>query len=150
MHRAAMLLVASTLVAAAVDIAQSKPNFSGIWLPVSPPEAAAQGAEFHIKQDASSITLGHPEGAHGPAHNPTYKLDGVEARQPNLVHPSETDVTRAFWDGDRLVIVVRPEHGGPAHKRVLWLQPDGTLAMEITVSIAGQPEEVIKATFKKK
>ena len=138
------------IAAGGLVLAQAKPDFSGIWVAVTGPNAGAPGAELHIKQTAQTITIGHPEGDHGPSHNPVYKLDGVEAKQPNLAHPQETDITKASWDGNRLVIVVRPERGGSEHKRVLSLQPDGMLALELTMTVAGRSEETIKATFRKK
>jgi hypothetical protein len=150
MRLLAKTVVALSMVSAGVALAQAKPNFSGTWIPVSEPKEGAQGVELHIRHDATSITIGHPEGDHGPNHSQRFSLDGRPAQHANLAHPSETDMTQATWDGDRLVLVVRPSEGGPQHKRVLSLQPDGMLLMEVTLTIAGRPEETLKATFRKK
>jgi hypothetical protein len=135
-------VVALAVVCAGVVLAQTKPNFSGTWMD-------AQGQELHIKQDATSIAIGHPEDAHNPHHSQKFNLDGKPTKQPNIAHPSETDVTQATWDGNRLVLVVNMENG-VRHTTVLSLQSDGSLLMEVSAAIPGKPAETMKGTFKKK
>lgn len=132
---------------AALAQAQSKPNFTGAWVAVSGPGV---GEEMFIKHDATSITIGHDADASNPHHSQTFKLDGVAVKQPNLAHHDEMDITQASWQGEKLVIVVRAAQGGPQHRRVLSLQSDGMLLMEVTLTLAGKSEETIKATFKRK
>lgn len=125
-------------------LAQTKPNFSGTWVAISGSKEAL-GEETWIKHDATSITIGHGGSVE---HSARFLLDGQERKQPNLAHPSETDVTQAMWDGDKVVITVKGTNGS-VHKRVLTMQPDGTMLFEVTMEIGGKPQS-IKAVHRKK
>ena len=79
----------------------------------------------------------------------TYRLDGKEQTQADLAHPSETNTTQAMWDGDKIVIIVKLPNGTP-HRRILTMQPDGTMLLEMIASVDGKPAETFKAVHKKK
>ena len=133
------------VVATGAMLAQTKPDFSGTWVAVSGSKEAI-GEETLIKQDATSITIGHGGSVE---HAATYRLDGRETRQPNVAHGSETDTAQAMWDGETIVILVKLSNG-VQHKRTLALLPDGTMAMEATITVPGKPVETIKAVHTKK
>lgn len=143
--RVAGVIGLCAVVATAAVLAQAKPNFSGTWVAVSGAKEAI-GEEVLIKQDATSITIGHGGSVE---HSATYRLDGRETKQPNLAHPSETDTTQAMWDGNTIVVVVKMSNG-VQHTRTLALQPDGTMVMEVAIARPGQAVETIKAVHRKK
>jgi hypothetical protein len=126
-------------------LAQTKPNFSGTWVAVSGAKEAL-GQEVWIKHDATSITIGHGGSVE---HSQTFRLDGKEQTQADLAHPSETNTTQAMWDGDKIVLIVKLPNG-TLHKRILTMQPDGTMLLEMIASVDGKPAETFKAVHKKK
>jgi len=133
------------VVATGAVLAQTKPNFSGTWVAVSGSRDAI-GQEINIKHDATSITIGHGGSV---AHSQTFRLDGKEVTQADLAHPSETNTTQAMWDEDKVVIIVKLPDGTP-HKRILTMQADGTMLLEMIASVGGKPAETFKAVHKKK
>lgn len=141
-HAAGVAFVA--IVATSALLAQTKPNFSGTWVAISGAKEAL-GQEIWIKHDATSITVGHGGSVE---HSQTFRLDGKEQTQADLAHPSESTTTHAGWDGDKVVITVKGSNGG-VHKRVLTMQPDGLMALEVTTEVGGKTE-TFKAVHKKK
>jgi hypothetical protein len=139
------LIASVAVVATCAVLAQTKPDFSGTWVAVSGSKEAI-GEETLIKQDSTSITIGHGGSVE---HASTYRLDGREIKQPNVAHGSETDTAQAMWDGEKIVIIVKLSNG-VEHKRTLALQPDGTMSLEVTISGPGKPVQTIKAVHKKK
>ena len=138
----AIALVA--VVATCAVLAQQKPNFSGTWVAVGGAKEAL-GQEIWIKHDATSITIGH---GGSTEHSQTFKLDGKEQTQADLAHPSEKNVTQAMWDGDKVVIIVKFQDGTP-HKRILAMQTDGTMLLEMIAEVGGKTE-TLKTIHKKK
>ena len=142
--KAIVAVIAFAAAAVSVVSAQTKPNFSGTWVAVSgSPEAIGQ--ELTIKHDATSITIGHGGSVE---HSQTFRLDGKETTQADLAHPSESNTTQAMWDGNKIVLIVKLPDGSP-HKRTLTMQADGTMLLEMTATVGGQPLSV-KAVHKKK
>ena len=68
-----LLLIA--LLGASVG-AQTKPNFSGTWIVVTPAEGAGQ--EEVVRHTATTLSTSHASSSDG--HDATYKLDGTESR----------------------------------------------------------------------
>lgn len=132
------------VVATCAVLAQTKPNFSGTWVAVSGAKEAI-GQEITIKHDATSITFGHGGSVE---HSETFQLDGKEQTQANLAHPDEMDRTHAAWDGNKIVITVKMANG-VLHKRVLTMQPDGLMVLEVIAEVGGKTE-TLKAVHKKK
>jgi hypothetical protein len=131
-------------VIATNGVAQTKPNFSGAWVCVSGSKEMI-GQEMTLRHDATSIAFIHG----GPQpHDQTFRLDGKETKQANLAHPDDTDITQATWDGDKIVVTVKTANGSQ-NKRVLSLQPDGSLALELTRDVGGKPQ-TFKGILKKK
>jgi hypothetical protein len=136
----ALLAVVSTGPA----LTQTKPNFTGTWVCVSGAKEMI-GQEITLKHDATSISFSHG----GPVeHAQTFRLDGKETKQADLAHPDETDITQAAWDGDKIVVTVKTANGAQ-QKRVLSLQADGSLAVEMTVEVGGKAQ-TFKGIHKKK
>ena len=147
-------LISMLLVSGSWLQSPAKPDFSGKWTldslkststPSGP--AAMFGSSFVAKQDAKALTLdiSFP----GGTIQAVYKLDGSESRNeipgPN---GAETIVSRASWDGSRLVIVTKSTeelNGKPVQmesKRVLWIGTDGVLNLERS----GTPVELVPPT----
>ena len=130
--------------------AQTKPNFSGTWVFVSPAESAGQ--EQTIKQDATTFTTGHA--SEGGGHSFTYKLDGTDS--PNELHSHGEQIgmaAKASWEGDQLVIVeaVAYPDGRKRDKKTTYsLDPQGQLIIEIVDHIKGKPSQTARAVLKRK
>lgn len=125
-------------------LAQTKPNLSGTWVCVSGSKEMI-GQEMTLRHDATSIAFIHG----GPQpHDQTFRLDGKATKQANLAHPEDTDITQATWDGDKIVVTVKAANGAQ-HKRVLSLQPDGLLVLELTRDVGGKPQ-TFKGILRKK
>lgn len=133
--------------------AQVRPDFSGAWefdrertmkQPPSPDGrlviAAMLGDEFVANQDDKALHLTIK--ATGQTLNVTYALDGSESRN---VSPGDiTVLSRARWDGERLVITSTStslERGKPVTvetTRTMWLAKDGSLYIERTGTPASE------------
>ena len=142
------VVVALAVVWSGIALAQTqtqKPNFSGTWVAISGSKEAI-GQEISIKHDATSITLSHGGDV---SHGETYRLDGKETEQADLAHPSEKNKAQAKWDGDKIVITVWYQDGRP-HKRVLTMQADGTMLLELNATMPDKTEHSVKVVHKKK
>ena len=134
--------------------APTRPDFSGKWAldqqrststPSGP--AAMFGLSFVAKQDAKTLALdiSFPGGTIHAAYN----LDGSESRN-GMPGPNgeEIIVSRATWDGNRLVIVTKSteELNGKSvpmeSRRVMWIATDGMLMLERS----GTPVELVPKT----
>lgn len=89
------LFVPAAIVFLTVAISsQQKPNFSGRWVVVGPPDAA--GEEQTVKQDVKTLSTEHA--SEGPGHKTTYKLDGTESRNVIASHGSDiVTMSKAVW-----------------------------------------------------
>ena len=153
MRRNFIVVAAVLLFCAAVSVsAQGKPDFSGKWVmdPASapaPPAGAGGGGggggrgggrgggfgqEFTAKQDAKTLTITQMQG--DQAVNLTYNLDGSESKNTTQGRggPQE-QVSKATWDGSKLVIVTTLNVGGNAieQRRVMSME-GGNLVIETT------------------
>jgi protein TonB len=138
--------------------AQPRPNFSGTWVfdrtkSMQPgPDgrivlAPMLGDEFDAHQDAKALTLTIRTGA--LTVNAVYALDGSESRNVSPGTRGEPDITvlsRASWDGNRLVILTTStstEKGQEVTvetKRVISLDDESNLIIERT----GTPPTLVK------
>ncbi len=136
--------------------ASVRPDFSGTWAfdqvkSAQPgPDgrvvlAAMLGDEFTAKQDAVSLSLAIKAG--GLVVNAAYKLDGSESRNmsPGAFGQPGVEVTsRTSWEGDRLVItsksvsVLSGKDVPIETRRVLWIDPGGSLIIERTGTPASE------------
>ena len=122
--------------------APARPDFSGEWVldqrqstPTPSGVAGMLGSSFAAKQDLKTLTLDitFP----GGSLRAVYNLDGSESRNV-MPGPAgdEVIVSRATWDGNRLVIVTKStetQDGKPVAmetRRVMWIGADGLLILE--------------------
>jgi len=144
------LVSAALVAAAATATAQSKPDFSGRWVYVSP-EAAA-GQEQTITQTETTLTTGHA--SEGGGHHATYRLDGTESRNVMASHGQEiVSVSKATWDGERLVIstsTTYPDGRRLESKHVWSLDAQQRLVIDSTETIAARPARTSRAVLTRK
>ena len=165
------IVVAVVLVfsAAASLMAQAKPDFSGKWVmdPASAPAAggggggggrggggggggAGFGPEFTAKQDAKMLMITRTQG--DQTVMAMYNLDGSESK--NTVQGrggAQEQVSKATWDGNKLVITTTLNFGGNnvEQKRVLSME-GGNLVIEQTAPGRGGGEPTTtKLVYKK-
>jgi hypothetical protein len=144
-------ITAATLVLTLVGIsAQTKPNFSGTWVFVSPAESAGQ--EQTIKHDATTFSTGHA--SEGGGHSFSYRLDGTDSPHEVQSHGEQIRSTaKASWEGDQLIIaeVVSYPDGRKLDKKTTYsLDPQGQMNIEILAQFNGKPSQTLKAVLKRK
>jgi hypothetical protein len=129
---------------------KARPDFSGVWVVVSPPQGAGQ--EQTVKVEGDTLTTEH--GSEGGGHKMTYQLDGVERR---LALPSQgTDISilaRAIWDGDRIVISTNTSYpnGMKTQSREIWsIDAEGRLLIDYTESGPTGPGPTMKVVHVRK
>ena len=119
-----MRLAAAVLIAASTAAAQT-PSFAGRWVLAPEPPSRTQsggrltpsapgtlwGSDVTLTQDATTLTVEYARFARSDMQPPTklvYRLDGSESRNTiNLGRGPQEQVSRARWDGDRLIIVTQ-------------------------------------------
>jgi hypothetical protein len=135
--------ILSALVLAAALAAQTT-NFAGTWTLVPDPNAAAGGGgrgrggfggglgeTATIAQDAATLTVTRT--AQMGEIKSVYKLDGSESTNTmNFGGNSVDQVSKAKWDGPKLVITTSSNFGGNAFETTmtLSLDPSGNLLVE--------------------
>jgi hypothetical protein len=142
-----------TLLACASAVAigsQSKPNFSGTWVAISPAEA--MGQEQRVRHTATTLSTGHD--SEGGGHQETYKLDGSESRNELTSHGEPiVTLSKAGWDGDKVVITSATTYpnGNKLDSKETWsVNPEGQLVIEFTQTITGQPTQHLTLVHRKK
>jgi hypothetical protein len=128
--------------------AQPRPDFSGIWVVISPP---GQGEE-QITHTPAELRVEHAsEGGH---HSQVYKLDGTETREVRTSHGAQVaTLASAKWESGKLVVeqTTTAPDGHTTEMRTVWfLDAEGRLIREITVRADGQarPTLTVVATRK--
>ncbi len=158
MKRAMSVISTCAVLLGAVLAAQAKPTFSGTWKLV--PDAAATGggqmfvvSELDAVQDAKTLVVTSTSDQMGQSKT-TYNLDGTEAQSPLEFNGTSIDrVTKAAWDGDKLVLTTKSDFNGQAFevKQVWSLADDGSLVVEMTLPDfqGGGAPTTTKSTYKK-
>src|SRR5687767_9408996 len=155
--------------------AQAKPDFSGKWVmdapaaaPAAPPAGAPAGGggrgggrggggggagfgqEFTAKQDAKMLTIDRVQG--DATVSAMYMLDGSESKNTVAGRGGQQEqVSKATWDGNKLVIVTTINAGGTniEQRRVLSME-GGNLVIEQTAPGRGGGEPTTtKIVYKK-
>jgi hypothetical protein len=154
--------------------AQATPNFAGKWKVVpnvapatQPPGARAPAtmgsgwaSEIAITQDANTLTLEYTPYAASdiqPMWKFVYPLTGAESKQwINTGHGDREQLSRAIWDGNRLVISTTQRFRNPdtgalmtseVH-RALSLDSAGSLVVETTyVGVLGGPTSTTRTLY---
>jgi hypothetical protein len=120
MRAGAVVLFAGSLAA------QAPADFSGRWSLVPDPPAAAGrggagtvtgtmgsgwGADITVTQDAATLAIEYPQFGRYDMQPPlkfVYTLNGSESRNTiNMGRGPQEQVSRAAWDGNRLIITTR-------------------------------------------
>jgi hypothetical protein len=126
------------LCVAAAGSDQTKPDFSGTWSIVAARSTgpASFGARFVARQTATELVVERTVGE--AVSTVTYRLDGTETKN-SLTNVVQSDsLSKARWDGARLVIeshLVNPQPNvSTDFRRVLTLASDGLLIVEMTAN----------------
>ncbi len=147
---ARILTAAVVLTVGATAQTQQKPNFSGHWVIVSPPEGA--GDEQIVKQDEKTLSTEHA--SEGGGHKMIYQLDGVERRQALPSHGQEIVIlATAAWEGDRIVINSRATYpnGMKTQSKEVWsLDAQGRLLIDYSERGPTGPGPTTKVIYVKK
>jgi hypothetical protein len=149
-NRTRVIGLIGVLAFGVVLVGQTRPNFSGRWVQVSPTEGAGTGQT--IKHEGDRMSTGHD--SEGGGHGINYRLDGVESRNVVTTHGNDiVSKTRAVWEGQQLVITSAAEYpdGRTMSDKQVWsLDSTGQLVITITRTMSGQEPMSIKAVFAKK
>lgn len=158
MRRTVVLMSAVAVGLASVGVfAQARPNFAGKWAMVQDPNAApsggGRGGGFGglgqggtVAQDDKTLTITTTTQA-GEVKR-TYNLDGSDSKNTlNIGGNAIEQVSKARWDGSRLVIATTTDFGGtPAESTMtLSLDASGNLVVDTTGGRGGPT----KMTYKK-
>ena len=158
MRRNALVVGALSLVfAASIAQAQDKPNFSGSWTVIADPNAAGGGGgggrggggglgmAATLTQDAKTLTVTRT--TQNGEVKLVYNLDGSESK--NMVQGrggQMEQVSKAAWDGAKLVITTNMMMGENAVTRTQTMSLDASGQLMVTVSGPGRGGEVMTTT----
>jgi hypothetical protein len=161
------------ILALAVGVyAQARPDFSGKWVmdPASAPAAPAGGGgggggrgggrgggggagfgqEFEAKQDAKVLTITRTQGDQTVVAN--YNLDGSESKNTVAGRGGQQEqVSKAAWEGAKLVITTTLNFGGNAieQKRTLSIEGGNLVIEQSQPGRDGGAPTVTKLVYKK-
>lgn len=146
----ALVVAAAWSTTVLVGAAQSRPNFSGVWIAIG----QSEGSEFVVRQDAKTIRLGHDSEGGGTDHIEVYNLDGTETTTKWPSHGDFIVITgKATWEKEKLVVratVVYPDGRRMATTWGLSLDESGRLVLESTQTMEGRPTETHRGVLRKK
>ena len=127
----AILSAALAIVVITGVSAQDKPNFAGKW------KAAGSFNSWTIAVEGSKMTVTMTVA--GNSESRVYLLDGTPSTTtvegPN--GPME-NVSTSVWEGDVLVTTIKMGSGATMIEK-RWLDPDGTMRVQNTLSFPGKP-----------
>jgi hypothetical protein len=157
----AFLAVAALVVGSASAFAQAKPNFAGKWTQAAAAAPAPGGGggrgggrgglgqELTITQDASTLKIDYMGGGRNPGPvSLTYKLDG--SQNTNTMGAGE-QLSKAVWEGDKLVVTTEINMGGNAveQKRTLSLEGGDLIVETVQPGRDGGPGTPNRLVYKK-
>jgi endonuclease YncB( thermonuclease family) len=112
--------------------ARERPDFSGTWTAISPPDHVGQ--QVRIRQDTATLTIERhtPQGASSEVFN----LEGPTSRAFSTAHGPVDIVAKSRWHGNALIVderrwMVRGEEALNV-RQVLWLDDRGLLNLEVS------------------
>ena len=157
MRRNALIVGALSLVfAATVAQAQGKPDFSGSWTLVVDPNAAGGGGgggrgggglgqAATLTQDAKTLTITRT--TQNGEVKMVYNLDGSDSKNMVMGRGGQTEqVSKATWDGAKLVITTTFNMGDNAVTRTQTMSLDGSGQLVVTTSGPGRGGEMMTNT----
>ncbi len=167
--RKAFLLAASAILSCVVAGAAAQADFSGRWTTDPDPAAPAPagpggrggargdmgsgwGPTITITQDAARLTVEYAFFARGDMQPPLrfiYGLDGSETKNTVMMgHGMQTQVSKARWDGAKLVITTRHSFVDPATSKPATTEITQTLSLESATSLVVEATRPGAATTK--
>ena len=144
---------ALVLFTAAGAFAQARPDFSGTWTldPASAPAAPAGGRgggvnppqQLTFTQDADTLTFSWTQ--EGRKTTETLNLDGSESKTQT------GSVTKATWEANRIVVVIRQNLGGNViEQRRVFSMDRGDLVIELALpDPQGGDPTVVRLVYKR-
>lgn len=155
MRRNALVAGLLALVLAVPSVqAQDKPNFSGSWTLVVDPNAAGGGGGGRggflgqaatLTQDAKTLTVTRT--TQNGEVKMVYNLDGSDSKNMVMGRGGQTEqVSKANWDGAKLVISTNLMMGETAITRTQTMTLDASGQLVITVVGPGRGGEVTTTT----
>ena len=130
MRRAILAAIVALAFIASVS-AQDKPNFAGTW------KADNSYNSWTITVEGSKMTV--TVTVAGNSESTVYMLDGTPSTKtfegPNGVMEN---VSTSAWEGDVLVTTTKTGFGTTITEK-RWLEADGTMRVQNTLSIPGKP-----------
>lgn len=150
------LIVTFAVLACVVAGASTQADFSGRWTTDPDPAAPAPagpggrggargdmgsgwGPTITIAQDAARLTVEYAFFARGDMQPPlrfVYGLDGTETKNTVMMgHGMQTQVSKARWDGAKLVITTRHAFVDPATSKPATTEITQTLSLESPTSL---------------
>lgn len=171
MRRALTFVAAMAFVLSSTTglFAQAKPDFSGTWTldPASAPAPAAGGGggggrgggrgggagfgqQFTAKQDASMLMITRMQG--DQTVMAMYKLDGSESKNTvNGRGGAQEQVSKATWNGSKLVITTTLDFGGNTveQKRTLSMEGGNLVIEQSNPGRGGGEPTTTKLVYKK-
>ena len=143
-----ILPVIVALVLVATPLPAQTPNFAGSWTLIVDPKAPATGGggapnALTIEQDAKAVTV-TMESPSGNDLKLVYNLDGTDSKKQMTDadgNPFEI-VTRAKWDGPKLVATMTRDANAPA-TFVYSLDASGHLVLVVTLPAPGGGAPVV-------
>jgi len=137
-------------------IAQARPNFAGKWTLAEPSAQVGFGAGFGMAftavQDEKTLTI--TRDVQGTELKSVYNLDGSDSKNSLSFNGNSIDlVSKAKWDGGKLVIATTADFGGNTFEtsNALSIDAAGILTVESTRPDfqGGGGPITTKATYKK-
>jgi hypothetical protein len=133
-------------------VAQTRPNFSGTWALLDPPETGGVmfvGLAFIAEQNDKTLTVTPTlhqihRGEQPEKLRAVLSLDGSESKNPFDIHAGHglvgTRTSRATWEAERLVIATTTGGGvnGFTQTQTWSLDPAGTLAIDEVLTVRGE------------
>jgi hypothetical protein len=111
--------------------AQDKPNFAGKW------KAAGSFNSWTITVEGNKMTVTMTVA--GNSESTVYLLDGTPSKK--TVESPKGPVEQVYasaWEGDVLVTTITTGFGTTITEK-RWIEPDGTMRVQNTLSMPGKP-----------
>jgi hypothetical protein len=133
---------------AGLAMAQSLPNFSGIWEPITSPGTLGTSVTQTVTHTDTTLTLGHA--SQGGGHRFVYKLDG-SPNHSTLMHVESVATVSVGRDTLTIARVDRYPDGRIRENTQVWsLDAAGNLVIEATDGLRGNTPEKRKTVYKKR
>ena len=159
MWRSPFLFTVAALMVGSERLPAQTPNFAGTWTRIVDPNAPARGAAglpdgLTIAQDSKTLTIVvHPMGSRDVRS--VFNLDGTDSEQTITEGdgtPSDY-VSRAKWDGSRLVVTRVRKRNGTSSTATFAYSLDATGHLVVVVRLpppsTGADPVTLTASFQK-